>query len=605
MKLKKNYKLMENILYCLKNLKIYKGVSFFIMSPIFIVLSVGVTFLTMALPSFVINLLSIEVSVSKLLSLVTIYVAILILLNILIACLKSKTHFEAQQFRMSMNYDYNNQILSTDYINIESEKGQTKAEKALKAIYSGTLIGLEAIVTDTNIILINILGLILYSIISLNLNPIIMITLLVFSSISLYANKKNLQWTEANKDNWTTYDRKIYYLKNQSVDLKNGKDIRLYKIEKWFEDLFYELIGKRLHWHKKTYTRHFIAQSLERVSTLIRDVIVYGYLLYKVFNGMSIPVLTLYLGIVSGFSSWIKMIFDTYNRLQSNNLVVNDFRSFVEMENYTSNESKVPIPQGKHHKITFENVTFTYLDAKKPLFDNLNLTIKSNEKLALVGVNGAGKTTLIKLLCGLYHPDSGRILLDGVDIKNFSSKDYFKEFSVVFQDVFAFAFTIAQNVACCVEDEIDYSKVEYCLTNAGLMDKIKSLPKGVKSIMLKDLDEDGIVFSGGELQKLMLARALYKNAPVLILDEPTAALDPIAESEIYEKYNSFTEEKTSIFISHRLSSTRFCDRIILLKEGQIIESGTHDELLRQNGAYADMYNIQSHYYKKEVALDVI
>ncbi len=603
--MKKKYKLFQNIKYCWINLRKHEGISYFVLSPIFIVLSVTTTFLTMALPSLAVSLIIKDTEVSRLVLLVSIYALLLLLLNFIVKLLNSRTTFKANLFRQDMMYDFSEVMLSTDYINIESEKGAKLSEKALKAIYSGNLIGLEGILTDTNLLLVSLLGLVVYSLISLKLNAFIMITLILCSTISLYANKKNLQWTEKNKDDWTFYDRKIRYLHNQAVDLKNGKDIRLYKIEKWFVDLFYELIGKRLNWYRKDYSRQFLAQCLERFSTLVRDVVVYGYLLMKVFNGMPIDTFILYLGVISGFGAWIKQIFDTYNHLQINNLVITDFRTFLEQESYDSNIPGSHIPQNTAHEIIFEDVTFSYPGSETPLFENLNLTIKPNEKLALVGVNGAGKTTLVKLLCGLYHPDKGRILLNGTDIKEFKSVEYFKEFSVVFQDVFAFAFTIAQNVACCKPEDINYSKVEDCLIRAGLKDKIYSLPNGVKSIMLKDLDEEGVVFSGGELQKLMLARALYKNSPVLILDEPTAALDPIAESEIYEKYNSFTKEKTSIFISHRLSSTRFCDRIILLKEGKIIETGTHDELLEKNGEYAAMYNIQSHYYKKEVASDVI
>lgn len=603
--MKNNYRLLENILYCLKNLKRYKGVSYFIMSPILIILSVGLTFMTMAFPSFVVSLIIKPIKVSKLLLFVLIYSVLLFLLSFIVKILNSRTTFKANLFRQNMMYDFSEVMLSTDYTNIENEKGEKLMEKGLEAIYSGNAIGLEGILTDANLLLINILGLVVYSLISLNLNVFIMIALILCSTVSLIANKKNLQWIERYKDTWVTYSRKIRYLNNQSVDLKNGKDIRLYKIEKWFVDLLHELIDKRVFWYKKEYKRHFFAQTLDRFSTLLRDLIVYGYLLIKVFNGMPIDTFILYLGLISGFGAWIKQIFDTFNHLQMNNLVITNFRTFLEQESYDSNIEGKTIPKKDFHEIVFENVTFSYPDAKEPIFNNLNLTINLKEKLALVGNNGAGKTTLVKLICGLYHPDSGRILLDGVDIKNYKSVDYFKEFSVVFQDVFAFAFTIAQNVACCKENKIDYDKVAECLYKAGLMDKINSLPKGINSIMLKELDEEGIVLSGGELQKLMLVRALYKNAPILILDEPTAALDPIAESEIYEKYNSYIEDKTSIFISHRLSSTRFCDRIIFLKEGKITESGTHDELLAKNGDYAYMYNIQSHYYKKEVAIDAI
>lgn len=214
-------------------------------------------------------------------------------------------------------------------------------------------------------------------------------------------------------------------------------------------------------------------------------------------------------------------------------------------------------------------------------------------------MNGAGKSTLVKLICGLYKPTSGSIYMDGVDISDIDKEEYFKEFSVVFQDIAVFAYSIASNIACCKKEEEDKVKLKESLRMSGLLDKIESLPKGVDTSLLKELDPEGVEFSGGQMQKLMLARALYKKSPIVILDEPTAALDPIAESEMYEKYNTFTSEKTSIFISHRLSSTRFCDRIILLNNGEILEEGTHEELIKKGGNYANMFEVQSHYYKKK------
>lgn len=216
-------------------------------------------------------------------------------------------------------------------------------------------------------------------------------------------------------------------------------------------------------------------------------------------------------------------------------------------------------------------------------------------------MNGAGKSTLIKLICGLYHPTSGRIFLDGKEISGFYAKDYYREFAVVFQDVFAFSFRLGDNVTCAVETDADKERLRASLQKAELWDKVQTLENRERTYMNTDIDVSGVRLSGGELQKLMLARALYKDAPVLILDEPTAALDPIAESRLYEKYYEMTREKTSIFISHRLSSTKFCDRILFMEDGRITEEGGHEELLARQGAYAAMFHTQARYYqtKKE------
>ena len=212
-------------------------------------------------------------------------------------------------------------------------------------------------------------------------------------------------------------------------------------------------------------------------------------------------------------------------------------------------------------------------------------------------MNGAGKTTLVKLICGFYDPTEGRVLLNGKDIREYNRRDYYTLFSAVFQEFSVLPATIAANVAQ-TETDIDYSRVADCLERAGLTQKISSLPNGVESLLNRDIYEDAVDLSGGEMQRLMLARALYKDSPVILLDEPTAALDPISERELYEKYNEMTHGRSSVYISHRLASTRFCDRIILVENKGIAEQGTHSELLAKGGRYAELFGVQSKYYRK-------
>ena len=227
----------------------------------------------------------------------------------------------------------------------------------------------------------------------------------------------------------------------------------------------------------------------------------------------------------------------------------------------------------------------------------MNLTIHPREKLAIVGLNGAGKTTLVKLICGLLSPSEGRVLLNGDDISDFNRNKYYELFSAVFQDFSILDVTIAEEIAQC-KDNIDYQRIKECIDYAGLSDTIDKLPKGLNTHIGREVYLDGVLLSGGQMQRLMLARALYKNGPILLLDEPTAALDPLAESEIYQKYSDMANNKTSLFISHRLASTRFCDRIILIKDGGIKEEGSHEDLLKLNGEYAKLFEVQSRYYKQ-------
>ena len=242
-----------------------------------------------------------------------------------------------------------------------------------------------------------------------------------------------------------------------------------------------------------------------------------------------------------------------------------------------------------------ENVSFRYPGASEDTLHNLNLTIHNGEKLAVVGRNGAGKSTLVKLLCGFFDPTDGCVLLNGEDIRKYNRKEYYRLFSAVFQDFSILPGTIAENVAQCV-DEIDFSRVKAAVKDAGLEENIERLSEKYETKLGRKVHLDAYELSGGETQRLMLARALYRNAPVIVLDEPTAALDPIAESDLYERYHELTKGSTSIYVSHRLASTRFCDRIILIGAGGIAEMGTHEELMEAGKEYAHLYEVQSRYY---------
>jgi ATP-binding cassette subfamily B protein len=269
-------------------------------------------------------------------------------------------------------------------------------------------------------------------------------------------------------------------------------------------------------------------------------------------------------------------------------------------EPFIFEEGETLIPSlTKPYEIKLENVSFRYQGAEKDTLKNINLLIKPGEKLAIIGLNGAGKTTLVKLICGFYEPSEGEIFLNGENIKKYNRRDYYQHFSAVFQDFPILPESIAINIAQ-TDMDIELDKVAVCAGMAGLTEKINRLPKQYETPLRREIYEDGIELSGGEEQRLMLARALYKDAPIMVLDEPTAALDPIAESDMYNRYSDLTGGRTSIYISHRLASTRFCDRIILIEDGSIIEEGNHDALIKKGGQYANLFEIQSRYYKDNV-----
>ena len=274
-------------------------------------------------------------------------------------------------------------------------------------------------------------------------------------------------------------------------------------------------------------------------------------------------------------------------------------REFLEWEEpFLFEEGKSLPKELSSCEIRLEDVSYRYPGAQKDTISHMNLTLHPGEKLAMVGLNGAGKTTLVKLICGFFDPTQGRVLLNGQDIRQYNRKEYYGLFAAVFQSFSVVDCTVAQNVAQEAK-EIDRERVARCLEQAGLLEKVGELPQGMNTYLGRELYEEGVELSGGQNQRLMLARALYKNADILLLDEPTAALDPIAENDIYMRYSRMTEGKTALFISHRLASTQFCDRILFLKDGLIAEEGTHRSLLEQGGEYAKLFEIQSRYYREE------
>lgn len=409
---------------------------------------------------------------------------------------------------------------------------------------------------------------------------------------------KEVMW-DAMAPHW----RKMYYMQDVSSDFAYAKDIRLYGMKKWLLEKFRDINNIELqHWIQ---SRKYWAMNtwFSQGVSLVRSAVIYGWLIYDMlFSGMSIGDFTLYTGSAITFSMYISQFLQSLGGMREHSAKTDDFRSYMDIQNPDDIQKKhTPVPKADGYTFEFRNVSFKYKGQETYALKNLNLTFAAGQRLAVVGLNGAGKTTFIKLLLRLYDVTEGQILCNGIDIREFDRTEYFKLFSPAFQEVEVFAFPLCENVSMQLTEDTDKRKAEEYLRAAGMGEKLDKLPKGIDTQMLKVLYEDGVDLSGGEKQKMALARALYKNAPVVVLDEPTAALDALAEYRLYQSFDGMIGDKSAVYISHRLSSTRFCDAIAMFKGGEMVEYGTHDELLKKDGAYAEMFRVQAQYYVEDGA----
>lgn len=484
--------------------------------------------------------------------------------------------------------------LYTDYKNIESPHGREKNKRAME-FYRSYYSGSSDFLDSCNQFCVCIVGIITSLALIYKINMIMILIILATCVCEFFLlkflNKKEKKTKNERSKIFVRFD--YYY--NLCRDFSAAKDIRLYG----FTDYFMLAVAKIIY-ELEAVNQKFARQNIKVGGTrallnLLRELVAYVYLTYLVCSSrLSVSDFIFYFGIITGFSNWIMNAVYQYSNLERCCNDCDAFREFVESTD--ENDNKPDIDFKGIESIEFQNVSFTYQSAEKNTINNMSFKVNKGENIAIVGENGAGKTTAVKLLCGLYYPTSGEILINGKSNRDFSGNSYFNLFSAVFQDYYFMPMTIAENI--CATSNYDKEKLFDAFEKAGISNKINRLPNKEKSYMIKDVYKDAVDFSGGEKQKLLLAKAIYKNAPVLILDEPTAALDPIAENELYLKYNEITSNKISFFISHRLSSTRFCDRILFIKDGRIAESGTHEELMALKGSYYRMYQIQSYYYKE-------
>ena len=413
--------------------------------------------------------------------------------------------------------------------------------------------------------------------------------------MELLINLKHIKFSRKFRDILLPLQRKIAYLAGRSGDIQSAKDIRIYNMSKWFLRKYDNLNNEKLEIINQREAINHRNRIVNRFLLLVRDAISYIVLLLM-FCGEKIDIsdFVFYISVMATFSTVLSRLQGNVQTIYNNYLEVNDYIDFENLSNLTTSTKEYrELPQDIK-TIDFVDVSYKYPGSEHAILNNVNFTFHKNEKIGLVGLNGAGKTTLILLMCGLLHPTEGTILLNGVDIENYNRNQYIGLFSALFQEINVLPDNVLNNIG--LQENYSDEQIEQ-IENIIYQCELNNIR--LNDNLIREIFDNAICLSGGEMQKLALARAIYKTASVLILDEPTASLDPLSEQQLYLNYGKFSDGKISIFISHRLASTAFCDRIVMLENGRIIESGSHLQLMNKNGKYRDLFETQREYYKKK------
>lgn len=547
----------------------------------------------------ILNAVETKVPINVLIKIILFFVIALIIVRSASAYFLRNTIFGQIQLRINIGSMIVEKIMTISYPNTENQDVKKKFEKASMCVRSNDD-ATEAIWNTLSEILKNVACFIIYIFLLISMDPFIIIIILSTTIIGFFINKSINAWGYRHRDEEAEYSSRMTYISEKSEDYTIAKDIRIFSMQTLLEDVYNNIFKLYQAFIARGEKVYIWTDFINLILAFFRNGIAYLYLINMVLHSqLSASQFLLYFTAIGGFTAWMNGILANFHTLHKQCLDISAVREYIEYPELFLFENGEPIQPdlSKSYELELRNVSFKYPGAEKHTLKNINLIIKPGEKLAVVGLNGAGKTTLIKLICGFYDPTDGQVLLNGINIKKYNRQDYYKLFSAVFQNFSLLAISIASNIAQ-THNNIDMEKVKVCAEKAGISKKISTLPNEYDTNIGKEIFEDGIELSGGEIQNLMLARALYKDAPIIILDEPTAALDPIAESDIYNKYNDLTSGRTSIYISHRLASTGFCHRIILIDDNIIAEEGTHDTLINKNGKYAELFEIQSRYYRE-------
>ncbi|MBQ7669255.1 MAG: ABC transporter ATP-binding protein [Clostridia bacterium] len=489
-------------------------------------------------------------------------------------------------------------FLHMEYSKLEDSEYKDLGMKVMDAVNAVTFV--DGTVTPFFTALLKLAG---YSYIITQLHPLIIALILLIIFLNSKITKKLQKIGYDFKPVATNLSRKTSYLFRSMIRFDFGKEIRINEASEWLKEKYKAETDNYITEVNKKYNKEFKIKLLTCVINAVQTIVMYGYSAYRAVTGaISIGDFNVYLGAITNFTGSFNDFISSFVWLKTLSDYVDDYKKYKELVSSSLDEANCvdfELDEEGKYTIEFKNVSFKYPNTEKYVLKDVSIKIEPGTRLSIVGYNGAGKSTFIKLLCRLYKPTSGTILLNGVDISKIDFEKYRDVLAVVFQDYQLFSFSVKENIV--LDLEFDETRVKEAVEKSGLNEKIEELERGLDTSIGREFDENGIEFSGGEGQKLACARAFYRDSPVVILDEPTASLDPLAESALYERFNNIIGDKTAIYISHRLASVKFCDIIAVFADGEIVEYGTHSDLMKKDGVYAEMFSKQAQYYVEKEA----
>ncbi len=586
--------LVSNIVYCIVFLHRANKLMYFVRIP-YIIFECLSNFIPIIFVRFILNEIAYDKNIKMLIVWILFLVGSTFIVNILRSILSKIDAKQVDKAMYSIRSNLGDSVMKMQYCNLENPQMKDFINRAIN---TNSFFDILTQLTASFQALLNVIGLL--AIIS-TISPVMLLFVVLVVIVKIITDRRMRRTHQKMREYMSTFYRKHDYLYSLGVNTEFGKEIRINKLEKWIYDKFSKLymnhvvpiIAKR-HQEKINYS------IFVDITLLIQTAAIYLYLGFKVvFQKMLVGDFSMYLTSIEKFSDYVEGLIGNFLNLLSAGLFAKEFRYCMEFVEKFSKHNMATLTnnvQNDDFVIEFKNVSFTYPDTENEILKNLSITISSNESLSIVGINGAGKTTFVKLLCRFYNPTKGEILFNGIPIQDIPYETYIRLISVVFQDFKLFAFSVEDNISMSMTP--DKKRMKESIKNSGLTERILSLPMGLDTMMTKEFDSEGIELSGGEAQKLAIARAIYKGSPLVILDEPTSALDPIAEYDIYNHFSILSKGKCTIYISHRLSSTRFTDKIAVFSNGTIVEYGNHKDLMRlKNGIYRNMFETQAQYYR--------